>query len=148
MTLLLSGCGQPMQKAGGKVLIDGVPAKDGNVTFYPVAGGRPATAFIQPDGTFELSFEKLNDGLPPGEYKVCIVVDVWKETMNPKQREAMEEMLKKQGAIDDVSSMSAGQLLHIVPPEYNTIETTPLREKVVMSDKPQHYVYDIKVKKK
>jgi hypothetical protein len=132
-----AGCGQPMQKAGGKVMVDGVPVKDGAVTFYPSAGGRTASASILPDGTFSLSYEKLNDGLPPGEYKVTIVADIWKETPEAKrQAEAMRAAAAKQGAIEDSSITTGGMLIHVVPPEYNTIETTPLREEVSLSRKP------------
>jgi hypothetical protein len=145
---LFSGCGKTIQPAGGKVLVDGVPVKDGAVTFYPVQPGRPASASVMEDGTFTLSFDSPNDGLPPGDYKVTIVADVWKETVSAKQKEAMEAMLKKQGAIDDAALMSAGQLIHIVPPEYNDIATTPLKETVTVSSEPLEFIFDIPSKKK
>lgn len=146
--VLLVGCGRTIQPAGGKVLVDGVPVKDGVVTFYPVEPGRPATASILEDGTFTLSFDNPNDGLPPGDYQVTIVADIWKEKVSPQQKEAMEAMLKKQGAIDDPSLMTAGQLIHVVPPIYNTLDTTPLKETVVKSSKPLEFVFDIPSKKK
>ncbi len=148
LLLLFPGCGRTIQPAGGKVLVDGVPVKDGVVTFYPVEPGRPASASVMADGTFTLSFENINDGLPPGDYKVTIVADVWKETISPQQKQAMEAMLKKQGAIDSPDLMSAGELTHIVPPVYNTIETTPLRETVAKSSKPLEFIFDIPSKKK
>ena len=141
------GCGRDMQKAIGKVAVDGVPVKDGAVTFYPVVGGRPASASVRPDGTYTLSYEKLDDGLPPGDYKVTIVADIWKET-NKKELEAMRATAAKQGAIEDSSMSAAGQLIHVVPPEYNTIETTPLKETVTKSGKPQEFNFDISTKKK
>ena len=144
LSLLFVGCGSPMQKAGGKVLVDGKPVKDGAVTFYPVSGGRPSSASISPDGTFILSYEKLNDGLPPGEYKVTIVADIWNESAEAKrQAEAMKAAAAKQGAIEDSSITPGGQLIHVVPAKYNTIETTPLKEKVERSDKPLEFIYDI-----
>ena len=147
--LLFSGCGKPMQKAGGKVMVDGVPVKDGAVTFYPTGGGRTASASISPDGTFTLSYEKLNDGLPPGDYKVTIVADIWKESAELKrQAEAMKAAAAKQGAIEDSSITAGGQLIHVVPPIYNTIETTPLTEKVEISKKPLEFKYDIPSKEK
>ncbi len=144
LALLVSGCGNPMQKAGGKVMVDGVPVKDGAVTFYPTGGGRTASASILPDGTFTLSYEKLNDGLPPGEYKVTIVADIWKETAEAKrQAEAMKAAAAKQGAIEDSSISTAGILVHVVPPQYNTLQTTPITEKVERSSKPLEFIYDI-----
>lgn len=146
--MLFTGCGKTIQPAGGKVLVDGVPVKDGAVTFYPVEPGRAASASIMEDGSFTLSFETPNDGLPPGEYKVTIIADVWKETVSPKQKEAMEAMLKKQGAIDDPALLSAGTLTHIVPPVYNDIATTPLRQTVTKSSTPLEFIFDIPSKKK
>lgn len=144
---LLVGCGREMQKAIGKVSVDGVPVKDGAVTFYPEAGGRPASASIRPDGTFSLSYEKLDDGLPPGDYKVTIVADIWKET-NKKEMEAMKAAAAKQGAIEDSSMTAGGQLIHVVPPKYNTVETTPLRESVKKANSPTEFNYDIPSKEK
>ncbi len=148
LMLLFPGCGRTIQPAGGKVMVDGVPVKDGVVTFYPVEPGRPATASVMEDGTFTLSFENPDDGLPPGDYKVTIVADVWKETTSPQQKQAMEAMLKKQGAIDSPELMTAGTLTHIVPPRYNTLDTTPLKETVTKSSKPLEFIFDIPSKKK
>ena len=148
LMLLFPGCGRTIQPAGGKVMVDGVPVKDGVVTFYPIEPGRPATASVMADGTFTLSFENPGDGLPPGDYKVTIVADSWKETISPQQKQAMEAMLKKQGAIDSPDLMTAGQLIHIVPPVYNTIDTTPLKESVTKSSKPLAFIFDIPSKKK
>ena len=136
-----------MQKGIGKVAVDGIPVKDGAVTFYPVGGGRPASASVRADGTFTLSYEQVDDGLPPGDYKVTIVADIWKET-NKRELEAMKAEVAKQGAIEDSSMTAAGQLIHVVPPEYNTLETTPLKESVKKSAKPVEFNYDISSKKK
>jgi hypothetical protein len=147
--LLAIGCGKTMQKAGGKVSVDGVPVKDGAVTFYPIGGGRTASASILPDGTFTLSYEKLDDGLPPGDYKVTIVADIWDESpAAKKQAEAMREAAAKMGAIEDSSITPGGRLINVVPPGYNVLETTPITEKVVLGDKPLVFNYDIPSKKK
>ncbi|MBY0457505.1 MAG: carboxypeptidase-like regulatory domain-containing protein, partial [Gemmataceae bacterium] len=98
--LTATGCGTTLQPAGGQVLVDGVPVKEGTVMFYPTAKGRPATARIGEDGSFVLSYEKPGDGLPPGEYKVVIVADVFKAGPRTKQQEYDEANLKKQGIAD------------------------------------------------
>lgn len=130
------------------VLVDGVPVKDGAVTFYPVEPGRAASASIMEDGTFVLSSDKPNDGLPVGDYKVTIVADSWVANVSEKERQAMEAMLKQQGAIDDTSLMSGGKLTHIVPPIYNDIATTPLTQTVTKTSQPQEFIFDIPSKKK
>jgi hypothetical protein len=142
-----AGCGSKLQPAGGKVLVDGVPVTEGTIMFYPVNKGRPATARIMQDGTFTLSYENPGDGLPPGEYKVVIVADVFKEGKKTKAQEADEANMKRQG-VTDTSTLTGGTLIHIVPPEYNDISTTPLKQTVTSSGDPQDFVFDIPVKTK
>jgi len=140
----LAGCGSKLQKAGGKVLVDGVPVKEGTIMFYPTNKGRPATASIAGDGSFTLSFGQPDDGLPPGEYKVVIVADIWKESkVKTKAQLDDEAMMKKNGVVGETSLLARGELIHVVPPEYNTIESTPLTQTVVSSSDPPHYVFDI-----
>ena len=147
--ITLVGCGPSLQPAGGKVLVDGVPVKDGTIMFYPTAGGRAATATIVEDGSFTLSFERPGDGLPAGDYKVVITADVWKKSeAKTKQQELEEAQMKKQGIDDPDSIMAGGILTHIVPPEYNDIKTTPLTQTVASSSEPQNYVFDIPSKNK
>jgi hypothetical protein len=141
------GCGTRLQPAGGKVLVDGTPVKGGSIMFYPVNKGRPASARILEDGTFTLSYERQGDGLPVGEYKVVIVVDVWKEGKKSRQQEYDEAHLKKQGIVD-TSTLGGGTLTHVVPPVYNDIATTPLTQNVASSGSAQQYVYDIPSKRK
>ncbi|MDY0170334.1 MAG: hypothetical protein RBS80_27565 [Thermoguttaceae bacterium] len=51
----LTGCGErrPLARVTGKVLLDGQPLPFGTVSFQP-EHGQPATAVIQPDGSFSL----------------------------------------------------------------------------------------------
>jgi hypothetical protein len=148
-TLLVAcvGCGVKLQPAGGKVLVDGKPVQEGTIMFCPTAKGRPATARILEDGSFTLSFEKPGDGLPLGDYRVVIVADVWKEGKKTKAQELDEANMKRQGIID-TSTLTGGTLIHVVPPEYNDITTTPLTQTVSSSSTPQHFVFDIHTKNK
>ena len=52
---LLAGCGErrPLSRVTGQVLFDGKPLQFGTVSFQPEFG-QPATAVIQPDGSFSL----------------------------------------------------------------------------------------------
>ena len=138
-----TGCGPKLQKAGGIVKVDGKPLDQGTVGFYPVQPGRPSMAEIQPDGTFELSYLKPGDGLPPGDYKVTIVSDVWK--VNPRAKAMEDAQFKKMGMKDEMS-MAAGELIHVVPVIYNTIETTPLKQTV--SAESAKFEFDIPSKKR
>jgi hypothetical protein len=145
--LSLTGCGTKLQPAGGKILVDGVPVKEGTVMFCPVNKGRPATARIMEDGSFTLSFARPGDGLPPGDYRVVIVADIWREGRKTAAQEYDEANMKRQG-IQDTSTNAAGVLIHVVPPEYNDIATTPLTQTVATSSEPQHFVYDIPSRKR
>ena len=51
----LAGCGErrPLSRVTGQVLYDGKPLQFGTVSFQP-EHGQPATAVIQPDGSFSL----------------------------------------------------------------------------------------------
>jgi hypothetical protein len=128
-------------------MVDGVPVTEGTIMFYPVNKGRPATARILQDGTFTLSYERPGDGLPVGEYKVVIVADVWKEGPKTRQQEYDEANLKKQGIVEP-SVQKGGTLVHVVPPEYNDIGSTPLTQTVARGSGPQQFVFDIPSKKK
>jgi len=141
------GCGSKLQPAGGKVLVDGIPVKEGTIMFYPVNKGRPATARILEDGSFTLSYERPGDGLPVGDYKVVIVADIWKKGKKTKEQEYDEANLKKQGIVD-TGTLTGGTLIHVVPPKYNDISTTPLTQTVASSSSPQQFVYDIPSKGK
>src|SRR5216684_5280266 len=43
-----------------------------NVEFDPVAGKEGARGDVQSDGTFRLGTHKPDDGVAPGEYRVCV----------------------------------------------------------------------------
>lgn len=101
------------------------------------------------DGSFSMSFERPEDGLPPGEYKVVIVADTWKESKGKsKAQEIEEEQMKKSGAIEQISLANLGELTHVVPPIYNDLKTTPLTQTVKKSSVTESYVFDIPSKKK
>jgi hypothetical protein len=71
----LAGCGGGKHPVRGTVTLeDGSPLTKGMVVFERNDGGAPLTARgeIQPDGRYELSTDKLGDGVPPGKYRVLI----------------------------------------------------------------------------
>jgi len=69
------GCGDGRPKrvqVSGKITIDGSPVKLGNIQFIRKSGGRPASAKIQPDGSYRLRTYESEDGCVPGDYLVSI----------------------------------------------------------------------------
>src|SRR5688572_3119931 len=73
---LLVGCGSGMATVEGNVVWqDGSPAKElqgSYVVFENPNQDVSARGLIQSDGSFRLTTDKPDDGVPPGEYKVLI----------------------------------------------------------------------------
>lgn len=72
--MLLSGCGggRELAPVTGKVLYQGKPLKFGSIMLQPTSG-QPATAEIQPDGTFRVETFGEGIGAVVGRNKVRIV---------------------------------------------------------------------------
>jgi len=78
----LAGCGKasPYLHSTGTVKFDDgtVPQGDfSTITFQPKSGGpdtKGAQGTIEPDGSFQLSSERPDDGVKPGEYAVTVYV--------------------------------------------------------------------------
>jgi hypothetical protein len=140
--LLLTGCGEKLYKAGGKITVDGRPVKEGLIEFHPKSG-RTVVGAIK-DGTFTLSHTSEGDGIPAGEYKVVIQADIWVDGKLTKEQENEIAMMKKNGVLDEIPK--GGHLVHVVPREYNTVATTPLSEKI--DGTKLEFVYDIVTKGK
>jgi hypothetical protein len=77
--MVLAGCGGSefdVAPAKGKVVCRGLPVSAGTVIFSPIAEstagepGKPATATVQPDGTFVLSTYSEQDGAVIGKHRV------------------------------------------------------------------------------
>ncbi len=81
LTLCVLGCGgSDLAKVRGKVTVDGNPMPCGRIQFSPVpaegsinANVKPAHGYLQPDGSFELTTFKKNDGAAIGKHRVTIV---------------------------------------------------------------------------
>jgi hypothetical protein len=74
----MAGCGRdslPTYRAGGKVVFpDGKPLEGGWVCFESVQGGQfpAARGQVQPDGSFQLSTYRPNDGAVEGEFRALV----------------------------------------------------------------------------
>ena len=70
-----AGCGAKLYPVRGTITLeDGSPLTKGLVIFERVDGGPPLTARgnVGSDGRYELSTERLGDGVPPGKYKASV----------------------------------------------------------------------------
>jgi hypothetical protein len=74
----LSGCGQSEAvipatlPVKGKVSFKGKPLNAGSIVFEPTDSGKDAYGKIQPDGSFELTTYKENDGAVAGTHRVYV----------------------------------------------------------------------------
>ncbi len=87
--ILALGCSQPqpMTSVTGKVLYNSEPLKFGVVMFHP-SKGQVAQAEIRPDGTFELSTFRKEDGVVPGHYKASVLCY---EAHDPQNAEILDD---------------------------------------------------------
>ncbi len=134
---LAAGCEDGSTRlAGGTISVDGKPVDSGLVVFYPVDGGRQGSGKINPDGSFVISYLKMGDGVPPGEYVVTILSD---KTERKKKSETGND------AEDDafLASSRDVKLIHVVPVKYNNRETTPLRVNVEDDGEVQDFKFDV-----
>ena len=68
--LVVAGCGKNKKLTGKVTFTDGKPATTGMVIFRTdtfMANGE-----IKSDGTYKMSSERENDGIPPGDYQVYV----------------------------------------------------------------------------
>ncbi len=144
--LLSAGCGEKMVTVKGTVSVNGKPVTNGKIVFHPVNGERSGSGPIKSDGTYVISYLKVGDGLPPGEYKVSIVSD------KNEGAKALEEEPKTDSPEEDgfmpVQETSRGLKydptnVHIIPKEYNRHETTPLKETIYDKDSERVIDFDI-----
>jgi hypothetical protein len=62
-----------MAEVRGTVAHNGRPMSGGKVVFAPLSDGEPAAGIIQPDGSYQLSTHRENDGAIVGKYRVTVL---------------------------------------------------------------------------
>jgi hypothetical protein len=109
LAMLAGGCGprRELVPVHGRVLLDGQPLAFGGVSFQSQSG-QPATARIEPDGTFVLAVVGAGPGAVPGPNRVLV-------TCYEGQRQSAAERDREP---------SLGKLL--IPDRYTAYETSGL----------------------
>jgi hypothetical protein len=101
----------------GKVLHKGQPLAEATVTFHPMGGlppSNPLNAITDEDGRFRMTFRQENDGVPPGEYAVTIVLRARRQDGDDQVRNG-KNLLPPRYADPDTS----GLLVTVRPGENN-----------------------------
>ena len=106
----------------GKVSMAGQPLSKGSISFIPNSG-RPATALIQPDGTYVLGTFKEKDGAVPGHFRVTVTAT----TADPNQMPRPGDPPPK----------------NLVPKKYNRPESSGLTADVEKKD-TKDFDFDLK----
>ena len=70
LCLVAAGCSGNKRLNGTVTFTDGEPAPNGMVNF--LKDNFMSRGEVQPDGSYTLSSERANDGIPPVEYKVYV----------------------------------------------------------------------------
>jgi hypothetical protein len=99
LCLLPTACGKkygPVNPVSGQVFVNGQPATNATVIFYPQNQGEAKAypnAIVEADGSFKLTTFNKEDGAPEGEYTVTIV---WSDSRR-EEGETIEGPDKLQG---------------------------------------------------
>lgn len=70
--LLVVGCGGNKRLVGKVTFDDGESVPNGTVIFQSMDNKFMSRGEIQSDGSYKMSSESANDGIPPGEYRVYV----------------------------------------------------------------------------
>ena len=127
--LVAAGCGNNIKVSGKVTLTDGTPVPGGRIVF--ISGVNQGKGNIGPDGTYRLSFQKKDDGIPPGEYVVLISGAFFK----PKNLVATDEMDEGSRPMVDLkyAETETSPLTCSVPSESYNFDVEP--SKVYLDDK-------------
>jgi len=91
LMILLAGCGgsngdtPELGNVRGTVTLDGAPLAGAQISFQPVAGGRPSTGTTGDDGTYSLSFSNDQSGAKVGEHTVSITTFTYAKPDAPEK---------------------------------------------------------------
>jgi hypothetical protein len=100
----------PRALVRGKVLLNGTPLSEGEVTFLPASGG-VGRSEIGPDGSYSLVGQDKEEGVAPGAYTAIVMPSA-------------AQIKKAQG--DPMVNVKASS----IPPAYNNAATSKLKYEV------------------
>src|SRR5262249_50753905 len=91
LTLFSAGCNQgpKLGRVSGRVTYKGKPVPNGAITFLPSPSGPPATAGIQPDGTYTLETPGIGNGAVLGAHALMITALREAPAVGPEERDPL-----------------------------------------------------------
>ena len=126
----LAGCSKLVPLSGTVVLSDdGAPVPNGVICFTD--GKNMARGNINADGSFEMGFVGMKDGLPPGQYKVYFF-GVEPSSSGPNDSE-VKMVMDAMGNMVPVTAM--GKRTHLIDPKYNSPDTSGLQFEITAKTK-------------
>ena len=146
MVVLGCGGGAPdVQKVTGKVMYDGKPLADADVTFVMEGGKLPRnpSGKTGADGTYELTYawtiKKTLKGAPVGKYKVTVKKmerDEREETGTgvDADSEGDDEYMKMAGKGKEGQAAGPPGPKWLIPEKYTSPATTPITKEVTEGD--------------
>jgi len=122
--LLAAGCAAKTIPTKGILTLDGKPLANASVVFVPEEGAKhEATGQTGPDGSFQMTTFRLNDGVLRGSYKITVH---YSEPV--KLPEGLTNPTDVQKAMAE--AVAARPPTSIVPEIYSRPDLTPLKHKV------------------
>lgn len=147
LTLALFGCGGgaasvALVEAKGKVLLDGEPLTNAQVSFVP-ASGPSASGTTTSDGTFKLTTGGRL-GAVPGECRVTVFAVAKGESDATAKRESMtpEDMAKMAGT-EEFQNLMDESISEVIPSRYTKPDTSKLTATVSNNPADNDFFFEL-----
>lgn len=118
-----SDTSQSVYAVEGRLLVADKPAANAALAFHPIrattASVHCPVAMTRPDGTFQLTTHRLNDGAPAGEYVVTVI---WHDPSKPVDECACEDPAIHDRLCGLYADPGKSPLRSVVKPEKNQIQ--------------------------
>ncbi|MDR1289812.1 MAG: hypothetical protein LBK06_01275 [Planctomycetaceae bacterium] len=146
--MLVNGCGKAgheVYPATGKILYQGKPLGDAQVSFHPLdSSGFVASAITEPDGTFSLlTTGATKNGAIAGEYNVLVSKIIAVDNNGNPIKDTQENPQSKapQMAESSTQSVQRPKMKSAIPEKYAQIEKPLL--KATVEKKQNNYLFEL-----
>jgi len=131
----LAGCSQNVPLTGTVVFSDdGTPLTSGAVIFTD--GKNSSRGTINPDGSFEMGFIGMKDGIPPGTYKVYFF------GVEAPADGQIETRMVTDHAGNTMEVAAMGRRAHLIDPKYYSPDTSELEAEVTGQTRVMNFTVD------